>query len=337
MCGILTRGQGLPRRRVRYYDRGRTGLDRTTSVGDAMKNSPRVTVGLPVYNGENFLEESLEALLAQTFDDFELIISDNASTDATPRICQAYAKHDARIRYVRQPRNLGGAPNQNLLTDLARGELFKLAAHDDLYGPELLERCVDALDAHPEAVLCHVGMAYIDASGDIIADYDYTMATGSRSPAERFRSLLFTDGGDDEYGVIRTSVLREVTPEGSFYNPGRPFVAELALHGPFEQVPEVLYFRRDHPGRGDRSPTVKALCTRLDPRREGHSTARLLAEYVGAYFRAVHRAPLSTRERLDCYFAVGQWLASRLDQRSRLVGTRNGRREWRLPTSSVSA
>jgi glycosyltransferase involved in cell wall biosynthesis len=272
---------------------------------------PRVSIGLPVYNGQNYLSESLDALLAQSYEDFELIISDNASTDATEEICRRYAAADPRIRYIRQPHNLGGSPNQDFVFQQARGQLFKWAAHDDLYGKDLLARCVEVLDQHPEVVLCHADMAYVDADGDIIHRYDYTMATASSSAPERFRSLLFTDGGDDEYGVIRTDVLRKVRPCDSYHNPGRPFVAEIALHGPFYQVPELLYFRRDHPDRGDRSPTIRAVCSRMDPRRASHSSVRLYAEYVLGYVGAIRRAPLSTGDRLSCYRHLASWLVGK--------------------------
>jgi glycosyltransferase involved in cell wall biosynthesis len=88
-----------------------------------MNVAPRLTVGLPVYNGESYLAESLEALLGQTYEDFELIIADNASTDGTADICRRNEKQDSRIRYVRQPRNLGVAPNHNYVVQQARGEL----------------------------------------------------------------------------------------------------------------------------------------------------------------------------------------------------------------------
>src|SRR6266568_1753449 len=110
---------------------------------------PRLSIGLPVYNGDAFLAESLEALLGQTFENFELIISDNASTDGTADICRSYAKQDSRINYIRQPRNIGCARNYNFLVEQARGELFKAAAHDDLYARDLLRLCVEALDENP--------------------------------------------------------------------------------------------------------------------------------------------------------------------------------------------
>ena len=116
---------------------------------------PRLSIGLPVYNGEDYLAESLEALLGQTYEDFELIISDNASTDGTTDICRRYARQDSRIRYFRQSRNLGCNPNHNFVIEQARGELFKLASDDDLYARDLLKRCVDVLDECPRYVLVH--------------------------------------------------------------------------------------------------------------------------------------------------------------------------------------
>jgi glycosyltransferase involved in cell wall biosynthesis len=243
-------------------------------------------------------------LLGQSFTDFELIISDNASTDETEEICRRYAAKDRRIRYIRQPRNIGANPNHNFVLDEARGEYFKWAAHDDLYGHDLLARCVAALDEHRDVVLSHADMAIIDETGTVVRKFDYTLATGSADVTERFRSLLVTDGADDEYGVIRTHVLRNIRPKDSYHHASRPWIAEIAFRGRFHQVPELLYFRRDHPARGDRNPTIPALCTNLDPRRAGQTTTRLLAEYAWRYFEAIARAPLSRADRVACYWIL---------------------------------
>lgn len=276
-----------------------------------MSIGPRLSIGLPVYNGQNFLSQSLDALLAQTYTDFELIISDNHSTDDTEGICRDYAARDGRIRYLRQSHNIGAAPNHGFLVNEARGELFKWASHDDLYAPKLLARCIETLDEYRDVVLCHADMAYIDTQGKIIENYDYNLATNSPHAPERFRSLLYVDGGDDFYGVIRTDVLRRLPPEDSYHNSGRKLVAELSLHGPFYQVPELLYFRREHPGRGDRSGSVRAVCANLDPRRKGQSTVRLVGEYALSYLPAIRRAPLSAADRRLCYQYYAEWLARR--------------------------
>ena len=99
---------------------------------------PKVSIGMPVYNGEAFIREALDSLLAQTFTDFELIISDNASTDGTEAICREYAAKDARIRYVRQAENRGALVNFEFVLDAARSDLFMWAAYDDLWAADFL-------------------------------------------------------------------------------------------------------------------------------------------------------------------------------------------------------
>ena len=280
-----------------------------------MGTVPRLSVGLPVYDGEDYLAEALDALLDQSFDDFELIISDNASTDGTEDICRRYAALDPRIRYVRQSQNIGCAGNHNFVFEQARGELFKWASDDDLYGRDLLRRCVEALDEHPDVVLVHTWTAMIEGgTGDVARPVDYSLATSSPSAADRFRSMLFDDGGDDDYGVIRADVLRRTHLYDSYYHADRTIVAEIALHGRFHHVPDWLYFRRDHPGRSSRARSIRAWCVIYDQRRANrlrHPVGRLLAEYVWGYVAAIRTAPLTAAERRQCYRHLAAWLASR--------------------------
>lgn len=279
-----------------------------------MKAAPRLSVGLPVYNGANYLAESIEALLGQSYENFELIISDNASTDGTADICLRYEKQDSRIRYVRQPRNIGAAPNHNYVVGQARGELFKWASHDDLYARDLLKRCIDALDEFPQVILAHSWTARIDGTGAVLGAVKYSLSTDSPRAPERFRSLLFGNGGDDDGGVMRTSVLRQALPLASYHHADRTMIATLGLRGPFYQVPDWLYFRRDHPGRAERKfTTVRAWCANLDPRREDrlNPAIRLYAEYVWGYVSAIRSAPLSAAEKRECYRHLFRWLVSR--------------------------
>jgi glycosyltransferase involved in cell wall biosynthesis len=279
-----------------------------------MHAAPRLSVGLPVYNGEKYLPESLDSLLNQTYEDFELIISDNASTDRTSDICRDYALQDSRIRYVRQPRNIGCAPNHNFVIAQARGELFKHASHDDLYARELLERCIEAIDEYPQVVLTHSWSAVIDVSGSITELVDYPVATDAARAPERFRSMLFDGWGDDEGGVMRTDVLRRTALHGSYHFADRTFTAELGLHGPFYMVPDWLYFRRHHPDQGGAIQSVRARCTNFDPRRADrlrHPIVRLYAEYILGYVTAIHRAPLTPSERQECYRYLAQWASGR--------------------------
>ena len=272
---------------------------------------PSLTIGLPVYNGERYLQESLDALLGQTWTDFELVISDNASTDATQEICRAHAARDERIRYVRQPVNVGAGPNHNLLVPLARGHYFKWASHDDLYAPTLVHSCIQLLEQDPRAVLAHAWDAVIDDGGDVVRQMPYELATDDPDPAIRLRSLLRTPGGNDFYGVIRTDVLRRVGPHRSYYNADRTFMAGLVLHGRFRQVPEVLYMRRDHPGRATRAGSRRDRAAALDPRRASwlrHPMPVMYGEYVGGLVKAVLTAPLTPRERSRCLREIAAWL-----------------------------
>jgi len=303
-----------------------------------VSGSPRLSVGLPVYNGEPYLRASIESLLGQSYENFELIISDNASTDNTADICRDYAKSDSRVRYFRQPSNIGLAPNHNFVFAQSRGELFKWAANDDLYARDLLRCCVEALDAHPEVILAHSWSAVIDENDKVTQALEYPLATDSSRAPERFRSIIFgcsgmfedTDPGAggfvrldnsgilracDEYGVIRSAVLRQVSPLGSYPHSDRILNIELALRGPFHQTPDWLYFRRDHPDRTyNANRTARKLSATLDPRRASkwkYPAARLAGEYVWRYLAAIRRAPLSAADRVQCYRSLAQWTVDR--------------------------
>jgi glycosyltransferase involved in cell wall biosynthesis len=281
-----------------------------------MTRSPRLTVGLPVYNGEKFVAESIEALLGQSFTDFELIISDNASTDGTGDICRRYEKEDPRVRYFLQQKNVGLAPNHNFVAEQARGELFKWASNDDLYARDLLESCIEALDRCPDVVLAHSWTAKVDGSGAVIKALEYPLNTASRRAPERFRSLLFVSGGDDDYGVVRTEVLRRTAMKESYHHADRTIIAELSLYGRFYQVPDWLYFRREHADRAERAhPSMRGRCANMDPRRADrlrHPAVRLYGEYIWAYVKAIHRAPLPAADKRECYRYLAEWLATRV-------------------------
>lgn len=122
----------------------------------------RVSIGMPVYNGENFIEAALRSILAQTCREFELVVSDNASTDRTEDICRAYASLYPRIRYYRGDHNIGPARNANRTFLLSSGPYFKLAAHDDVLAPDFIEKCAGVLDRDPGVVLAYPLTMWID-------------------------------------------------------------------------------------------------------------------------------------------------------------------------------
>lgn len=137
---------------------------------------PKLSIGIPVFNGQEFLPELLDSLLAQTFRDFEILICDNASSDRTPQICCEYERHDSRIHYIRNERNLGANPNYNRVFELSTAPLFKWAAHDDLYHEAYLDACVRLLEENPDIILAHSGTAFIDEKSEILP---FEQETGS--------------------------------------------------------------------------------------------------------------------------------------------------------------
>jgi len=152
---------------------------------------PRVSIGLPVFNGENFLDDAISSVRAQTFDDLELLVQDNASTDRTATIAQDHAAADPRIKYVRNERNLGAAPNYNLAWERSSGTYFKWLAHDDRIQPGYVAATVAALDAAPDAVLANTVVDYIDAQGKRLGLYATVLQyAGGPRPSERYPSRM---------------------------------------------------------------------------------------------------------------------------------------------------
>jgi len=130
--------------------------------------APTLSIGMPVFNGARYLQEAIESLLTQTFVDFELIISDNASTDPTREICLENARRDSRIRYVRQSHNVGGPRNWNFVAEEACGRYFKWASANDLHDRKFVERCLNLLDEDRQIVLCYADTMLIDEHGVVL-------------------------------------------------------------------------------------------------------------------------------------------------------------------------
>jgi glycosyltransferase involved in cell wall biosynthesis len=232
---------------------------------------PRVSVALPVYDGAPFLREAFECWLGQEFGDFELIVSDNASTDATPDIVEEYARRDRRVRSVRRARTVPAYENFNRVVEEARAPLFAWAACDDPRHPAFLARLVEALDRRPEVVLGYPLMQFFgDPARESIRPPPGSTPPGTqRSRAARLLALLRGHEWSLVYGVVRSEVLRRtrlfVWPMG--IPPDVGLSLELATHGPFECVPEVLMSFRLHAG------SVSA--RRDDPMFDGNDVRRL--------------------------------------------------------------
>ncbi|MBD2459764.1 glycosyltransferase [Oscillatoria sp. FACHB-1407] len=274
-------------------------------------SKPRVSIGMPVYNGERFIKQALDSLLAQTFTDFELIISDNASTDGTEAICRKYAAKDSRIRYYRNLQNIGGTRNFNQAFHLARGEYFKWAAHDDVCEPTFLERCIEVLDKDPSIVLCHSKTVVIDHTNRHILNkmLDPARNLDSIKPSKRYHNILIkTFWSYEAFGLIRADVLRKTCLHGSYHGSDRVLLAELSLRGRFAEIPETLFLRRCHPNQGSSLKSKKARNSWLNPQNSIKALRLPILRGTIGYFGAIFKAPLTLQERVDALQVLSQYL-----------------------------
>jgi glycosyltransferase involved in cell wall biosynthesis len=269
---------------------------------------PRLTIGLPVYNGEAFLREAIDSLLGQTYTDFELVISDNASTDSTAEICKEYVSRDSRVRYFRHDANCGAAKNYNGIFERCATELFKWAAHDDVCAPTFLARCVEALDRKKDAVLAFTQAMIIDGQGrriDAGSGYDPSITLSSPDVRRRFHELVCTRHRCFAiFGVLRSSALRATTLLRSYSHSDRLLLGQLILDGPCAHIAEPLFFSRVHAeASGQLFSQPAALLTWWDPAKRGRFLFphwRVWAEYL----RIVQRSSVRTSERLSLYSEV---------------------------------
>ncbi|MEZ4707759.1 MAG: glycosyltransferase [Caldilineaceae bacterium] len=269
------------------------------------EKAPKVSIGLPVYNGEDFLHEAIESILNQTFTDFELIITDNASTDSTAEICQQYAASDARIRYHRNQENIGVANNHNLNFELAHGEYYRWAAHDDVNSPELIEKCVAVLDNDPSVVLCYTQTVSIDASGSKMNVVSLKRATSNRA-YQRFNDLAFrNDYCEPTYGLIRADVLRNTRLERNYTGSDRVMLCEIGFQGKFHEIPEPLFQKRHH--AKNEYKDWRARMAWYNPGTEGDIVFPNWQQFLD-YFVAIWRADIPLWDKALCHVTMGKWL-----------------------------
>lgn len=177
------------------------------------QNQPLVSIGLPIYNAEHLIRRALDSLLAQDYLNFELIVSDNASSDATHMICQEYAAKDSRIRLYRNSENIGAIANFQRVFTLATGKYFMWAAHDDWWEPTFISRCVTRLEADDQNVLCHVKHVEINQAGGV-EPIAYTLDLANLSVWQRTYNLLnaWPMPNVYVYGLFRREMLGKLLP-----------------------------------------------------------------------------------------------------------------------------
>ncbi len=285
------------------------------------RRAPRISIGMPVYNAEQYIEGALDSLLGQTFEDFELIISDNASTDRTEKICRSHAMKDERIRYIRNRANYGVIQNFNQVLRISSGEYFKWAASDDICEHDYLRRAVEILDADPSVVLVWARTVGIDEDGNHVdlpaevSDLNSHDSVYSPDPVVRFRRLMrhmwWVDG--PFYGVIRADAL-ENRLHPIHMSGDQILLRELSLLGRFYEIPDVTFLSRVHARKSSRISSLRARALAVDPplgERRSPGLWELVRGYpqrIAMYVSIIRRAPINRNQKIRCYAEVARTL-----------------------------
>jgi glycosyltransferase involved in cell wall biosynthesis len=265
-----------------------------------------VSIGLAVYNGGRYLREALDSLLAQEYQDFEIIISDNASQDETEEICREFAARDARITYHRSDQNKGPLWNAIRVYEMARGEYFMWAAHDDRRHPQYLSRCVPVLDNNPSALFCCTGVRLIDEVGNDVSEtfpYQSYQPTGA-TPLERLRALISSACWLHVYSLMRTPALAQTVLGTHMWGADVVLMADLCLRGEGVGVPDKLFDYRYFAAKTDED-----LAQSLGSSEVVVSVS--WSDLAADLMESVLRSPLSFPEKLRLRWMIVVELCSR--------------------------
>lgn len=270
----------------------------TTAMPDKV---PLVSVGLPVYNGERFLARAIDSFLGQTLSDFEVVISDNASTDRTQAICQDYAQRDSRVRYVRQQQNIGAPRNWNAVVHEARGTFFKWASANDYIAPDMLEKCVMAMQADPSIVLCSGRTQLVGDADEPSVVYQSDETVADDRPSDRLVHLAdVLTMNNLQCALIRLDVLRQTRLDRLYPSGDLSLMMELVLYGKFLILPETLLFRYQS------KETFTTLLPALERQRIHDPSAKSPMRLIRTrrhldHLGSIARAPLPAMEKLRAF------------------------------------
>jgi len=281
---------------------------------------PSVSIGMPVYNSAAWIETAVESLLSQTYRDFELIISDNASTDGTLAICERLARSDSRIKLLRNSTNLGANRNYLAVLNAARGGYFKWASSNDLCGPTFIARCVEALDHDPQAVLaCPRSWLFADGYEDAKA-YERDVELVESDPAERFIRLQDRMGLNNAFnGLIRREALKRASTMGSFMKADVVLMSELALMGKFLLIDDRLFYRRMSPEAATRLKSTREVERHLAPGARAPLKWQTWRFHIGL-LRACRQARFPSRTWLRAFnYSIRSFLWARRELASEVI------------------
>lgn len=282
------------------------------------KHSPKplISIGMPVYQGERYIQEAVNSILSQTLEDFELIISDNSSTDGTEEICRHFESKDPRVRYYRQKHNIGAARNFNFTFQVSNGPYFKWAAHDDTCAPQFLSRCLSELEKDPTVVLAFPKTIVIDSESKVIEYHAQNRLTDSESPLIRFYALLKMGRCFEIFGLIRRNALIQTELMPAHLHGDGVLLSKIALLGRFKEVDEYLFYQRRHAEQSShmvasgKKPDFHGFVTWFDPR---HRDTKIFPFWRLHYewFRSIKKSNLSFYDKLRCLRKLLWWMNRR--------------------------
>jgi glycosyltransferase involved in cell wall biosynthesis len=270
---------------------------------------PSVSIGVPVYNGQAHLEEALDSIAAQTWTDYEVVISDNASADRTQAICEERARRDSRIRYFRNAENIGADRNYDRTFELSSGKYFMTLAHDDRLHPDYLASIVPVMENDPEVVFCHSRAYRIDKTGAMLGTTEPQQFSQSAKLHERFGAAIAARPSTVCLGVVRSSVLRQVPPLCGYPNSDAYRQADLGLRGKLVEIPQILFYKRDYLRSVGNTPIHR----RLQWSNPSMAGAIVFPGWrrPKEYALSVLRTPMSLSERVLCFAEIARYVGQR--------------------------
>lgn len=279
-------------------------------------NTPAIiTIALPVFNGEEFLKEAINSILAQTYSKWRLIICDNASTDSTREISEQYVSNDNRIEYLRHETNIGAGPNFNEVVKDVNTPYFKWLAHDDKIAPTFLSKCIEILENDEYVSIASSQVRFIDSDNQKLHDYKTPFKTADKNPVVRYCDMLKPHPCYEVFGVIRTEVLNQTNLIGNYKHGDGVLLAHLALQGKIIEIPECLLYSRKHDKqsmylfgitREGVKHDLEGYAEWFDPKNKGgisFSFNRRLRDY----FKMIVSSPIYFSQKLKCLWSTLGW------------------------------
>lgn len=288
---------------------------------------PLCSIGLPVYNAERHLHQAFDTLLEQTFTDYEIIVSDNCSTDSTLAICERYAEQDDRIKIFVQERNIGASRNWNFVFEKSRGPYFKWVSANDYIAKDLLERCIAELENDDSVVLAYGHTMMLGDQPGEQEKYTLDIELMQEDPVSRFFDICWKlHYNNPQLGVIRREALLKTRMDRVYRSGDLVLMGELALLGKYRLLDEILMWQRMGSDFCSSHQDESYIVEFLDPGSDSSSNRLYLWKRMADEYWAILRSDLGLVDKLRaCGLQTRRtwWLRDHLIQNLSTLRTRS--------------